>query len=728
MTEIIGKALPRPDALEKVTGQARYPADLVQPHMLQIQVVFARRPHARILAIETEKALQIPGVVAVLTAQDVPFNRLGPILPDQPVLCGEKVRFEGDRVALVLAENKRAAKEGARQIHVLYEDLPAVTDPREALCEGAPLVHEQHGSNCLLHLPLCKGDPVRALQEADVIVEGEFRTGWQEHAFLQTEAGISYIDERGRVVVETAGQWLYEDRRQIARMLQLPEEQVIVRYAAVGGAFGGRDDVYVQPLLALAAWKMRRPVALVWSREESFIGHHKRHPTTIRCRWGARRNGLITAVEAEILADGGAYASTSTEILKVMALLTSGCYEVPHIKIDGYVAYTNNGVSGAFRGFGAPQIHFATECIVTRLAQKLGLDPVEFRRRNMIREGSTELAHAPLPPGVSASAVLEKCAEEVQKRWHREDQQPNEEVRRGIGLACGVKCMGYSFGFPEQATATVAVFGTAEPERAEVRIGAADVGQGAHLTLQQIAAETLQLPLERVSLVCHESGTVPDAGCTAASRITLVAGRAVKEAARVAREKWSDTDQESAKATVQYQPPTTIPLEPVPQRGQLGFCYAYAAQAVEVEVHRETGVVHVRRVISVHDVGKAINTQQITGQVEGGVAQAIGYALLEDFPFKEGRALVRQFGEYALPTAADMPDEIVSVLLEQADPNGPYGARGMAEMPLVPFASAVAIAIQQATGVWITQLPMLPERVLAAIQENASTSSAMQND
>ncbi|HEY7781077.1 MAG TPA: xanthine dehydrogenase family protein molybdopterin-binding subunit [Ktedonobacterales bacterium] len=812
---LIGASLPRPDALGKVTGAARYPADLIRPGMLHLQVVFAHRPHARIRRLDTTAALAHPGVVAVLTAADVPSNAYGLVDADQPALCGDVVRFEGDKVALVAAESQEAAQTAARLVAVEYEDLAAVTDAAAALAPGAPLVHEHLGTNLLLHVPIRKGDAARALAEADVVLEGTFTTSWQEHAFLQPEAGIAYVDDDERVVVETAGQWLHEDRRQIAEILNLPDERVVVRYAAIGGAFGGREDLSLQHLLALAAWKLRRPVAMVWSREESMVAHHKRHPMRVHCRWGATRDGRITAVEADILADGGAYASTSVEVLKVATLFASGTYEVANVSVDGRVVYTNNVPCGAFRGFGAPQAQFAAEIMITRLAHALGMDPVELRRRNCYREGSLEPTQQPLPAGVSALPVLERCAEEARARAmlpHSaslasadparppaasspanavgasggrpagleegsdtpprrgegsgersgsplpagrgvggEDPSssslsssvssvpsvvnsprpsassassavtsPPSHLRRGVGIACGIKNVGYSFGYPERATARVELFGEAELERAVVRVGAADVGQGAHLALRQIAAETLGLPLARVEMVTDDSAEAPNAGSASASRMTLMGGRAVHDAALAARERWSASERYHAEATVEYHPPATTPLEPGTGAGRPNYCYGYAAQAVEVEVNLLTGQVRVLRVISVHDVGRAINRQQVEGQIEGCLAQAIGYALLEHLQVKDGHMLTPYFSTYLLPTVEDMPPEIVPVILELADPNGPYGARGVAEMALVPLAPAVAAAIHDATGVWLTDQPMTPERVLAALAATPS--------
>lgn len=718
---VLGASLPRPDALGKVTGATAYPGDLVRPGMLHLHVVFAHHVHARIVSVDTTAALAHPGVVAVLTTADVPYNAFGLIEDDQPVLCGAVVRFAGDKVALVVAETKDAAAAGATLVRVVYEDLPAVTDPRVALGPDAPLVHPDRGTNLVQHVPIRKGDAARALGEADVVLDGAFSTSWQEHAFLQPEAGIAYLDGDERVVIETAGQWLHEDRRQIARMLALPEERVVVRYAAIGGAFGGREDLSIQHLLALAAWKLRRPVAIVWSREESIIGHHKRHPVSVRCRWGAMRDGRIVAVEAEVIADGGAYASTSAEVIKVAALFASGCYEIPHITVDGYAVYTNNVPSGAFRGFGAPQAQFASEVMVTRLAHALGIDPVELRRRNIYREGSIEPTQHPLPPGVSALPVLERCVAEVGRRikglgQRGEGALRSPHLRRGVGIACGIKNLGYSFGYPEQSTATVELFGKGEYERARVRIGAADVGQGVHLALRQIAAETLGLPPDRIEMVTDDSSAAPNAGSASASRLTIMAGRAVRDAAADARARWGETDSERIEATVQYRPPATTALHPVTGAGSPNYAYGYAAQAVAVEVNTLTGQVRVLRIISVHDVGKAINRQQVEGQIEGCLAQAVGYALLENLHVRDGKILTPYLSTYLVPTVLDMPPEIVPVIMELADANGPFGARGVAEMPLVPLLPAIAAAIHDATGVWLTQQPFTPERVLTALK------------
>jgi len=717
---IIGESHARPDARGKVTGATAYPADRIRAGMLHARVVFGHRPRARLVSIDAAPARAVPGVVAVLTAADIPFNAFGLIRADQHVLCpvGGELRFEGDKVAVVVAESYDAACAGAEALGVALEDLPPVTDPEVALAPDAPLVHAELDSNVVHHVRIRKGDVDAALASADVVVAERFSTTWQEHAYLQPEAGTAWV-EGGKLFVEAAGQWLHEDRKQIAAMLELPEDDVVIRYNAIGGAFGGREDLSMQHVLALAAWHLRhrfpmRKVAMQWTREESIVGHHKRHPMRIEATWGATRDGRIVAARSRVVADGGAYASTSEEVIKCAAVFASGCYEVPNVATDAYAVYTNNVPSGAFRGFGAPQGQFAAESMVNRLAERLGIDPVELRRRNMYREGSIEPTQHPLPAGVSAIPVLEAAVIEAE-RLGRVPGTPPSHLVRGIGVASGMKNVGYSFGFPDKATATVELFGRGEIERAAVRIGAADVGQGSHLAMRQIAAGVLGLPLSLVELIAQDSAETPNAGSASASRLTLLAGRAVHDAACEARAKYVESEDLHVAATVEYRAPQTTPLDPQTGAGTPNFCYGYATQVVEVEVDTLTGQVRVLRIISAHDVGKAINRQQVEGQIEGCLAQALGYTLLEHFQVRDGKVLTPHFSSYLLPTARDMPTDIVPLILELADPNGPFGARGVAEMPLVPFAPAVAAAIHDAVGVWLTDLPFTPERVLAAI-------------
>ena len=725
--KIVGSPLARPDARGKVTGAALYPADLVRPEMLHCKAIFSHRPHARIDRIDTRAARALDGVVAVLTAADVPYNHYGLIDADQEVLCSEVVRYVGDRVALVIAETPEIAARAATLVTVEYTDLPIVVDAHAAIAEGAPLVHPAHGSNVLIHQKIRSGDVAAGFAASDLVLSATFTTSWQEHAYLQPDAGIAYYEGQ-MLVVETAGQWLHEDLRQIAAILRLREDEVAIRYAKIGGAFGGREDLSVQALVALATWKTKRPTAIVWSREESIVGHHKRHPFHIEAKWGAKRDGTILAAQTRQLADGGAYASTSIEVLKGAVVFGHGPYRIPNVATDGIVVYTNNVPSGAFRGFGSPQAHWAAESMIARLAQALELDPVEIRRTNLYREGDYEPTGCELPSGVTAVPVLEACAQEAASRFlPRVARGEHGRLRRGIGIASGIKNVGYSFGFPEQSTATVELMTKGSRiERALVRSGAADVGQGVHLILRQSVAEVLGRTLDAVALISDDSAETPNAGSASASRLTTMAGRAVHDAALAAKDAWQRG--ETPEATVQFRPPATTPLDLETGQGRPCYAYGYAAQAVEVEVDVTTGVTRVLKIISAHDVGKAINVQQVEAQIEGCLAQALGYALTENFLVRDGKILTPHFSSYLLPTALDMPTEIVPLILELGDPIGAFGARGMAEMPLVPFAPAVAAAIYDATGAWLDDLPMTPERILAAIknvrQRDAATAPA----
>ncbi|HEB65752.1 MAG TPA: aldehyde oxidase [Chloroflexi bacterium] len=732
-TQVVGQSVRRVDAVAKVTGEARYPGDINMPNQAYMKILFARRPHARIVRLDTAAAEALPGVLAVFTAKDVPVNEYGLIMPDQPVLCGpgsskpyaDRVRFIGDQVAVVVAETEEIAAQARALIEVEYEDLPVVEDVEAAVQEDAPLLHPDRGSNVFQHYRIRKGDVEAAFAQADVVVEGEYRTPAQEHAFLQPEAGLGYIDEEGRVTVVVGGQWTHEDREQIAHALDLPEEQVRVIYPAIGGAFGGREDMSVQIVLALAAWRLHqrginRPVKIVWSREESIIGHHKRHPYLIRAKWGATREGKIVAARVEILADGGAYAYTSTKVLGNATLMCTGPYEIPSVSVDAYAIYTNHIPGGAFRGFGGPQGLFAAEQQVNKLAEALGMDAVEIRMRNVLREGSLLSVGTPLPKGVSMSQVIEKCAlaagwEKTPEGWRAPRRSTTEgHIRRGLGFACGFKNVGFSFGAPEQCQATVELHGDTEIEKVVVYHAAAEVGQGTHTAIAQFAAEAAGVPFEKVQLVVSDTAVTGNSGSVSASRMTFMAGNAVKGAVAAALEKWR-AEERPARASYQYRPPATTPYDPETGHSKPNFAYGYVAEAVWAEVDTETGQVHLRKVIAADDVGKAVNPQQVEGQIEGAVVQAAGYAILENFQQQGGYVQSDQLSTYLIPGILDVPDEVESLILEYPDPIGPYGARGMGEMPFLPLAPAVTDAVHQALGVWFDEFPLTPERVLRGL-------------
>jgi CO/xanthine dehydrogenase Mo-binding subunit len=724
---VIGQSIHRIDALAKVTGATLYPGDINMPDQAYMKVLFAARPHAIIRSIDTSLADALPGVIATFTAKDVPVNEYGLIYPDQPVLCGpgsnkpyaDRVRFIGDQVALVVAETEDIAAQGRDLIKVEYEDLPVVTEMLEAMKDGSPLLHPDRGSNIFCHYRIRKGDLDKAFAEADVIVEGEYHTPSQEHAYLQPEAGLVYIDEDGRVTVQVAGQWTHEDREQIAHALNLPEDQVRVIYPAIGGAFGGREDMSVQIVLALAAWRfhqrgINRPIKIIWSREESIIGHHKRHPYILKTRWGATRQGKLVAVEVEVIADGGAYAYTSTKVLGNATLMCTGPYEIPNVSVDSYAVYTNNLPNGAFRGFGGPQAAFEAETQMNLLAEKLGIDPVEIRRRNVLTEGALLSVGTPLPKGVTIMQVIDKCATELSNSQLPSQPTPASHLLRGTGFACAFKNVGFSFGAPEQSTAVVEIHGGGEIERVVVRHAGADVGQGAHTVMVQVAAETLGVSVEKIHLIVSDTAHTDNSGSASASRMTFMAGNSIKGACELALERWLAEDR-PAISTFQYQPPRTTPLDPQTGKSEPNFAYGYVAQAVTVEVDNETGRVHILEVISANDVGQAINPQQVQGQIEGGIVQASGYTILENFIQKDGFVYTPTLSTYLIPTVQDVPDRVQSIIMEYADPIGPYGARGMAEMPFLPLAPAVIAAVHNATGVWFHEFPLTPERVLRGL-------------
>ncbi|MCC7447646.1 MAG: xanthine dehydrogenase family protein, partial [Anaerolineae bacterium] len=645
MTVIIGQSVQRIDAVGKVTGQAPYPGDIDMDGQLWMKIRFSDRVHARIISMDTSRAEAYPGVVAVFTAKDVPNNEYGLIMPDQPVLCGpgstkaggDIVRCMADYVALVVAETEEAAAHARDLIDIVYEDLSIVTDPEVAMEDGAPQLHEQSPNNILCHYRIRKGDMEAGWQAADVVVEDVYSTSWQEHAYLQPEAGLGYIDEQGRVTVVVGGQWVHEDQEQIAHALNLPLDQVRIIYPAIGGAFGGREDMSVQIVLGLATLKLRRPVKIIWSRTESILGHHKRHPVKIYAKWGATRDGKIVAAEAKVIGDAGGYAYTTTKVMGNANLMVTGPYCIPNIHVDTYGVYTNNIPTGAFRGFGGPQGAFAAEGQITKLAQALGMDAVEIRARNVLHEGDLLSVGTPLPKGVTIPEVVAKCAaesgywEQAANGWQRKLlTQPDDPMkRRGLGFACGFKNVGFSFGAPEHSWATVELYGTTEIERAVVRHAAAEVGQGTHTVILQMAAEAIGLPMDKIRLITMDTAETKNSGSVSASRMTFMAGNAVKGAAEQALKAWAN-EERPAIATFKYRPPATTPYDPLTGRSEPNFAYGYVAQAVEVEVDLETGHVDVIRVVSTNDVGHAVNPQLVQGQIEGAVVQAQGYAIMEN--------------------------------------------------------------------------------------------------
>jgi CO/xanthine dehydrogenase Mo-binding subunit len=696
----------------------------------------------------------VPGFVAILTARDVPVNEYGLVLPDQPVLVGLGSRkpycdislWEGDQVALVVAESEMAAEQARNLIRVEWEPLPLVTDVFEAMKDEVVL-HPWHGSNVLKQYRIRKGDMDAGWQAADVIVEGQYRLPYQEHAYLQPEAGLGYIDDSGRITVEMAGQWTHEDQAQVAHALGVPADQVRIIYPAIGGAFGGREDMSLQIILGLAAMKLReagisRPVRIIWTREESILGHHKRHPAFIKTKWGVTREGKITAVTAELILDSGAYAYTSTKVLGNANLMVTGPYEIPNAHVNSYAVTTNNPPGGAFRGFGAPQGAFAAESQMNKLAERLGMDPVEIRLKNSLRDGSYLTTQTVMPAGVSLPQVIERCAAEAAKpvaagrgKSTEATGQPTREkagaslssiqslppdpraLRYGRGIACAFKNVGFSFGFPERCEATIELHGTAEIEKVVLRHAAAEVGQGTHTVLRQMTAMALGVDVDLVELEMSDTSLCGDSGSASASRMTWMAGNAIREAAVKALEAWRG-EERPAIGQVRFVPPPTEPYDPETGICMPNFSYGYVAEAVDVTIDIETGHIHLDRVVCASDVGKAINPTLIEGQIEGAIVQAHGYAVMEDLRVVDGHILNPYLSQYLIPGIKDVPGRVEAVIMELPDPIGPWGVRGMAEMPYMPLAPAITAALHDATGVWFDELPLTPFAVVGKLRQH----------
>jgi len=735
-TKIVGQSLPRVDARGKVIGETVYSGDIKMPNMTFMKILFARRPHAIVKSIDTSAAEAMKGVIAVFTAKDVPVNEYGLHFSDQPVLCGpgsdrayaDRVRFVGDQVALVVAESEKIAAQARAKIVVEYEDLPVVTDPRESVKEGAMLLHPDKDTNIVQSHRIRKGDVEAGFAACDVIVEAELQTPSQEHAYLQPEAGVAYVDEAGRVTVMAAGQWLKEEQEQIAHSLGLPMEKVHVIHPAIGGAFGGREDISVQIVLGLAALRLhergiQRPVKIVWTREESIIGHGKRHPFYFKLRWGATKEGKILAAEIDAISDAGAYMYTSNKVLGNATLMVAGPYEIPNVKVDTRSAYTNNVPTAAVRGFGAPQGGFAAEMSINKLAEALDMDPVELRMKNILHEGSLMSVQTPLTGRATIDKVVERCAEEAgwQKEgdaWYLAEKAEADEsrphIKRGLGFACGFKNTGFSFGYQENSWARVEIHGKTEIERVVVHHGAADVGQGTHTVIMQAAAEVTGATYEQVEFIGENSDIGGDSGSSSASRMTFMALNAVKGAGERALEKW-ENEERPAIAEYKYLAPKTTPYDPETGKSTPNVAYGHCAQVADLEVDTETGHIHIVNMISTSDLGKAINPQQVVGQIEGGTLQMIGHTLMENFIQEEGYVKTSELSTYLIPTILDIPTNFKTVIVEYADPNGPWGARGVGEMMTVPTSAAILAAVHDATGVWFNEFPLTPERVLRGL-------------
>ncbi|MFQ6099818.1 MAG: xanthine dehydrogenase family protein molybdopterin-binding subunit [Anaerolineae bacterium] len=758
----VGRPLRRVDALGKAVGATVYAGDFTMPNMLHARVFRSSEPSARIKRLDVSKARELPGVVCVLTADDLPNGKLTTDMPGQTgrerrkgsdvtVLAADRVRFEGEPIALVAAETLDIAERALELIEVEYEKLLGVFDPEEALKPGAPVVYEP--DNVVARWKIRKGDVEAGMAAADLIVENAFRMPFVEHAYLEPEAGVAWVDEQGVINIRVCTQ-VVEHFRGVARAVGVPQNKIRVRGTLVGGGFGGKEDITVEIFLALLAKHTQRPVRLVYTREESFVAQSKRHPFIITHRTGVRKNGRITAAEIEMIADSGAYPYLSPYVLLYATIMASGPYRIDNLHVDSVVAATNNPFTSAFRGFGGPQACIAYEQQMDEIAKALDMDPLEVRRVNYLktgeRNGTGQVIRSAVWLEESATRALEALGEKTPPSalLRAGDHGP---IRVGWGFASYFQSYGRITWFHDTSRAWV---GVEMDGTVVIRCGAPDLGAGQINSLCQIASELLGVPLEDVTIHSTDSAVTPLAGTSTATRQLYMSGSAVFQAASRVREVLlerasrhfeevpDNLDLLDGKVFVRSNPENSLPLkeliarcaaeglplhdlaqfnapftdgiDPETGQGDVFPDFTFGTQAVEVAVDTETGEVTVLKSVACHDVGRAINPVAVVGQIAGGSAQGLGYALMEEYVVEEGVTKTPSLAEYLIPTSLDFPTTKV-IILESGSGVGPFGAKGIGEPALTPAPAAVANAVANAIGVRIYDLPLTPERVLAAL-------------
>ncbi len=747
---MIGENVRRIDGVPKVKGTFLFGSDLWAERMLWGYTLRSPHPHARILAIDVSKAVAFPGVAAVVLADDVPGRKtFGLEFADQPVLAWDRVRYAGEPVAVLAAVDLETAKRAAERIVVRYEILPAVTDMEAALDPHAPRV--QDFGNILRHIRIVHGDPQTP---APIWVEGYYETGMQDQAFLGPESGMAIPADDGGVDLYVATQWLHVDQQQIAPCLNLPPDKIRLHLAGVGGAFGAREDLSMHIHASLLALRTGRPVKMVYGREESFYGHVHRHPARLWMRHGATRDGTLVNVSARVLLDGGAYASSSAAVIGNASTFAAGPYAVPNALIDGTCVYTHNPPCGAMRGFGAVQVCFAHEAQMDKLAKALAMDPVQLRLKNALATGSVLPTGQVIRGSAPVRQVIERCAaiplpQETSAAYTRDalsypggagNVSRGEHLTRGVGFAVGYKNIAYSEGFDDSADARVKLFAGPSGPVVEVHSAAAEVGQGISTILAQIARTELGIE----AVVLHPPDTaVASAGSTSASRQTMMSGGAVQLACAAVRKElfarahrraqggarvtskeltledgWVVADgvpldpivtylETPIELTRTYRHRQTQPLDAQGQ-GDVHVMFAFAAQRAVVDVDEELGLVRVVQIAAAQDVGRALHPQNVLGQIEGGTAQGLGLALMEEIQLKDGHIRNASLTDYLIPTILDMPP-VISVLVEEPEPGVPFGAKGVGEPSTIVSTAAIVAALRNATHRDLNRVPVRPE-------------------
>ena len=750
----VGESVRRPDGEPKVQGTFVYSSDLRAQGMLWGSTVRSPHPYARIVTIDPSEARAMPGVRAVLTHEDVPGkNVYGLEIEDQPVLASDFVRYWGEAVALVAADHPEQARRAAQKVRVEYEVSRPLTIAEEALSPDAPLLHP--GGNVTRHVKIRHGDQAA---RADVVVRGEYEIGMQDQAPLGPESGLAIPDGEGGVDLHIATQWLHVDQHQLAAILGLPPEKVRLTMAGIGGAFGAREDLSMQAHACMLALRTGRPVKISYSRPESFVGHVHRHPGRLTYEHGANRDGTLVYVKARILLDGGAYASSSTAVIANATCFSVGPYRCPNATIDGIVVYTNNPPCGAMRGFGSVQNCYAHEAQMDKLAAALGMDPVELRMRNAMETGSEMVTGQKIDGPVPVADLLKRVrAMPLPSPQQEEGQEPaqpdpadllsmpggvsntthGEGVKRGVGYAVGFKNIGYSEGFRDYSTARVRLSVVDGHPRVEVHTAAAEVGQGTVMVQAQIAGSELGV---NEIVVLNADTRVGSAGSSSASRQTYITGGAVKAASEAVCQRVLDLARSELHAagelriendvvvgtdgkqivslatllgdavideTREFHPRVTHRLDPETGQADAHMQFAFAAHRAVVDVDTELGLVKVVELATAQDVGKAINPLAVQGQLEGGAAQGLGLAVMEEIQVQDGVIKNASFTDYLLPTILDMPPVRMEIL-ELGDPNSPYGLKGVGEPPTISSGPAIVAAIRAATGRDIARVPIRP--------------------
>jgi CO/xanthine dehydrogenase Mo-binding subunit len=748
--KIIGKSERRVDAWGKVTGRAKFAEDYNLGHQLWGSVLRSKYPHAKILSIDIAQAVKLPGVESVLTAKDIPGSKtFGIVLKNQQILAEDRVRYLGDGVALIAAASKEIAAQALSLIKIDYQPLPVVSDPEEAMKPGAPILHGE--KNEFVHHNVRKGDVAKGFAEADFTIERTFKTQFIEHSYIEPECVLAEPAEQGGVKITGSVQNLFSSRRSVADALKISLNRVQIVQSTLGGSFGGKDEVMTSMCCraALLATRTGKPVKMVNTREESMLESYKRHPYVLYYRWGAKRDGTITAMEIRCIADGGAYASMSPFVTWRSVVQATGPYYCENVNTDVYAAYTNNNYTGAMRGFGSPQVNFAIESMMDELAEQVGVSPLEIRLKNGFENGAVTATGQRLIHTVSLKEVLTKAAQAIEfdKKWKTYREASDGEKKRGVGLACSYR--GVSLG-AEGADAAETIVSVQTDGSVIVSSGVTDMGQGAQTQMSQITAEVLGISMDRIQFLNTNTSRVADSGPTVASRGTIMGGSAAKNAAENVRATLLDVGAEMTGVDVNdldlddnylvntkthermasfseltaacfnkgrpmiglgwhKSPPTSWHEEE--GHGDAYFTFVYGANAAEVEVDTETGKTDVIDFASVHDVGKAINRGMVVGQMCGGVAMGLGYGLLEEFEIEDAIPKQLNFDEYLIPTSMDVP-RIKTIIVENEDPMGPFGAKSVGEPTNELAAPAIVNAIFNATGRRIYEIPANLERVL----------------